>query len=95
MEKDDPSMDCMLLQGVKFAFRIHQVCYLTKIYTLFFFILVLLKRIYIYMQFAGGFDDETMHAFVELKTLSTSSATIRQRNEQCFVYGFALVVMSR
>ncbi|KAG8482020.1 hypothetical protein CXB51_026870 [Gossypium anomalum] len=43
MEKDDPSMDYMLLQGVKFAFRIH--------------------------QFAGGFDDETMHAFVELKNL--------------------------
>ncbi|PPS00636.1 hypothetical protein GOBAR_AA20048 [Gossypium barbadense] len=43
MEKDDPSMDYMLLQGVKFAFRMH--------------------------QFAGGFDDETMHAFVELKNL--------------------------
>lgn len=26
MEKD-PSMDYMLLQGVRFAFRIHQVCF--------------------------------------------------------------------
>ena len=29
LEKD-PSMDYMLLQGVRFAFRIQQVCYISK-----------------------------------------------------------------
>lgn len=73
----DPAMDYMLLQGVRFAFRIHQVCFvgfksllsclcvcylIVYTYSLFFVVF--------FTQFAGGFDAETMHAFEELRNLA-------------------------
>lgn len=41
-QEKDPAMDYMLLQGVRFAFRIHQVC-ITKSNGIFFLFLSLLS----------------------------------------------------
>lgn len=59
----------LLLQGVRFAFRIHQVTFKTsqntesppppRLTNCTFF------------QFAGGFDAETKHAFDELRKVGT------------------------
>ena len=67
----DSSLDYMVLQGVRFAFRIHQVRHKLQ-----FFLAFLLQRKdfdygkCVYVQFAGGFDAETMHAFEELRDLA-------------------------
>lgn len=79
----DPAMDYMLLQGVRFAFRIHQVSQhkkkvlvliLSNFGVFIFFIVFQMQKIETYflfdMQFAGGFDADTMHAFEELRYLA-------------------------
>ncbi|OAY76650.1 Protein CHUP1, chloroplastic [Ananas comosus] len=50
----DPALEYMMLQGVRFAFRIHQVR----------------MRKVLSMNLYGGFDAETMDAFEELRNLA-------------------------
>ncbi|TXG48224.1 hypothetical protein EZV62_027518 [Acer yangbiense] len=75
MEKD-PAMDYMLLQGVRFAFRIHQSSFSSHDRNILnlkippFTSLVVFDEPIPCSEFAGGFDAETMHAFEELRNIA-------------------------
>lgn len=63
----------LMLQGVRFAYTIHQVHKFTNQYDLrAMFISIWFFPNISSIQFAGGFDGETLGIFHELKKISTS-----------------------
>lgn len=58
----------LMLQGVRFAYTIHQVHKFTSIWFISIWFFPNISSI----QFAGGFDGETLGIFHELKKISTS-----------------------
>ena len=73
--------DSLLLQGVRFAFRVHQVS------TLFLFQKVDISFYLTHqlnhqdIQFAGGFDAETIQEFQELKKIGRLNTKIQQPDQ--------------
>jgi hypothetical protein len=65
--KGGPDEEELMLQGVRFAFRVHQVT--TPLAHVYAQIIkyVYCAQPYCSLQFAGGFDGDTMRAFQELK----------------------------
>ncbi|KAF8726762.1 hypothetical protein HU200_019234 [Digitaria exilis] len=79
-----PDEEELMLQGVRFAFRVHQVTnplYPTQ-YESQLIKFVCCAQPYCYSQFAGGFDGDTMRAFQDLKEKASTFQLQRESKNQ-------------
>lgn len=81
-----PEEEELIVQGVRFAFRVHQVtAILINFYNLNRDGIVKANHFsFVYGQFAGGFDVETMRAFEDLRD-KARSCTVQCQNQQNFI----------
>lgn len=83
----EPNKEFLLLQGVRFAFRVHQVYILLHFFTFYSEMRIVEKcgirarDIRKLLQFAGGFDAESMKAFEELRSRASTQSTTAENNE--------------
>lgn len=92
----EPNKEFMLLQGVRFAFRVHQVTFAVALFNrlrckmdfwaLFqfnYFVAGAFNKNYDQnlLQFAGGFDAESMRAFEELRSRARTQSTEENKTE--------------
>lgn len=95
----EPNREFLVLQGVRFAFRVHQVqSWLQECH---FLLSVLIpsftrKRINLCLcfQFAGGFDAESMKAFEELRSRVATQTTGEVKQEEWLSISRACLLLS-
>jgi hypothetical protein len=73
-----PEEEELMLQGVRFAFRVHQVLHDWLQVDCVIGVVLMLRRPYWSVQFAGGFDADTMRAFQEIKEKASMCPIQRQ-----------------
>lgn len=84
--ENEPNREFLVLQGVRFAFRVHQVHAQISHYYVKSLKMKILKDLVIEssllcFQFAGGFDAESMKAFEELRSRIHSKTSENKMEE--------------
>ena len=76
----EPNREFLVLQGVRFAFRVHQVHFISILHLKNLIVFENIRSVgdilnVICFQFAGGFDAESMKAFEELRSRVRTTQT--------------------